>query len=179
MGVFKASATGEIKGLDADFEKIKQQFNAALGQAYGYLENGMAACLVEHIGNDVYLAYPEPEVYVRRWRKNGGLLDLDSNLKKGGAADEARIEYDPSGYSPQWENPADGDELIRRIESKNPQYEWKKDMPARPFFQNFVYEMIEGGRAENVLVDGINRADKDLGIVADGDIVRDSSEWDG
>lgn len=177
MGVFKASATGKITGLDADLEKLKQQLNAALGRTYGVLEDIMEDCLASHIEADVYSKY-DPQDYIRR-KGSGGLSDLNAYLKKGGSADEARVEYTPSGASSQWENPVDGDELIRRIESKTPQYEWKKDMPARPFFQNFVSEMIEGGRAEMTVVDWLNRIDKELDVVADGGVARDGSEWDG
>lgn len=179
MGVFKGSATCKITGLEDDLKKIEERFYAALGKAYGVLEDDMEACLGEHIAEDVYDAYPDPTVYERR-KDKGGLLDFDSNLKKGGSSDEAKIEYEPSGESEQWYHPVDGDELIRRIESRNPQYEWVKDMPERPFFQNFVAEMIEGGRAEMTLVDVMNGLDKDLGVTSyDYGVERDGNEWVG
>ena len=47
----------------------------------------------------------------------------------------------------------------------------------RPFFHNFVEEMIEGQRAESTLVAAMNAADPSLGVVADGGIIREDEDW--
>lgn len=171
--------SGRIDGLEKDLAELEKQFGRAVGVAMGVLENDMEACLREHIENDVYDQF-DPKEYIRR-RENGGLLDFGAgHLQKGGAADRARIEYTPSGEDPQWRNPANGDEMIRRIESQTPPYDWARHPGDRPFFRNFVSEMIEGGRAETVFVGAVNEADPALGVTSYGPgAERDGNEWDG
>ena len=47
----------------------------------------------------------------------------------------------------------------------------------RPFFHNFVEEMIEGWRAENTLVASMNAVDPTLSVVVDGNITRENEDW--
>lgn len=73
----------------------------------------------------------------------------------------------------------DGDELIRRIETMNPRYNWKRpDLRPRPFWQNFVDEMIDGGKAEEIFVDGMNFYASQLEVEAGGGVERESGDGD-
>ena len=51
---------------------------------------------------------------------------------------------------------------------------------ARPFFQNFVWEMVEGGSAAAELITALNMVDPTLEAAEDGTgAVRDGNEWQG
>ena len=70
----------------------------------------------------------------------------------------------------------DGDDLINRIEKKDPEYNWRRKPPKRPFFRNFVEEMLDG-RAEETLVRAMNGADPTLGMAADMGVIREEDDW--
>ena len=69
--------------------------------------------------------------------------------------------------------------MINRIEKSDPDYNWNRmrGPENRPFFRNFVEEMIEGQRAENILVASMNAADPTLSVVVDGNITRENEDW--
>ena len=69
--------------------------------------------------------------------------------------------------------------MINRIEKSDPDYNWNRMRRPenRPFFRNFVEEMIEGQRAENTLVAAMNAANPTLGLAADGNIIRENEDW--
>ena len=46
----------------------------------------------------------------------------------------------------------------------------------RPFFENFVTELVEGGRAEETLVRAMNQQDAELQIEANGYTGREGDE---
>lgn len=48
--------------------------------------------------------------------------------------------------------------------------------PPRPFFENFVTELVEGGRAEETLVRAMNQQDAELQIEANGYTGREGDE---
>lgn len=168
----KLSAT--MTGLDEDMAAMERRFAAALTGALPALKDDMAQCLAEHIQNDVYNKFT-PTEYQRRG-DDGGLADIEGNAAFVLGADSVAMDYQPSGESEQVENPLNGDALIGRIEHLNPEYDWTRKPPARPFFENFVTELIEGGRAELTLTEAMNRQDGALGVEANGYAGRDGDE---
>lgn len=178
---------GKFSGFEADLAALEMQVQNAALTAGRILQEDMRSCLTEHIVEDVYDSY-DPDYYARRM-SDGGLLDIDKNtagspppsLSASGV--EIELQYEPDGRTDGDGNEidyhVDGDDLINRIEKKNPPYNWRMAntrIPARPFFRNFVEEMI-GGRAENTMVFGMNAADPALGVAADGGVVRESEDW--
>ena len=147
---------------------------AALAAAMPALKEDMADCLAQHVQADVYDAYT-PLEYQRRG-DNGGLIDINGSADFAVGTDRVEMVYLPSGESEQAENPIYGDELISRIENRNPDYDWRRKPDKRPFFSRFVDEMIEGNRAEETVVNAMNRADPELGVTADGLVGRDGDE---
>ena len=77
--------------------------------------------------------------------------------------------YHPSGSTDGNGEPidphVDGDDLINRIEKNDPAYNWGRRPKNRPFFRNFVEEMLDG-RAEETLVRAMNGADPTLELEA-------------
>ena len=175
------SASVRITGLDEDMAALEQRFKAALAGALPVLGKDMVDCLAEHIQSDVYGADFFPTEYERRG-ENGGLLDMNGNTTVSPVGDDGiQMDYEPSGevdppnkYGDQ--DYLDGDALIGRIEHLDPPYDWTRRPPARPFFENFVTELVEGGRAEETLVRAMNQQDAELQIEANGYTGREGDE---
>ena len=70
----------------------------------------------------------------------------------------------------------DGDDLVNRIEKNDPAYNWGRRPKNRPFFRNFVEEML-GGRAEETLVRAMNGADATLELAEDAGMIREEDDW--
>ena len=169
------SLSASVTGLDEDIAGIEGRFRAALKNAMFGLKDDIAVCLIEHIEKDVYGKW-QPKDYIRRGT-DGGLADIE-NSDFSIDPDSVKLTYLPSGETDQAEFPIHGDALIGRIERREPNYDWNGHQPGnRPFFTNFLGEMIEEGRAERALVDGIKAADEELGVTADGiSTTRDGDE---
>jgi len=102
--------------------------------------------LSKHIKRDIYDKW-NPTEYERRYG-NGGLSDLSQSIHEWPVSSGRMIlEYTPSGQHPQWDYPKDGDAMISRIETGRG-YEWARHPGPRPFWQNFVDEMVNSGFAE-------------------------------
>lgn len=173
---------GKFSGFEADLAALEMQVKNAFRASRKALADDMRECLQDHIEVEVYDAF-QPTEYVRR-EGNGGLYDMKasatvySDERDGGM--NLTLLYQPSGATDgegnEIEPHVDGDDLINRIEKRNPPYNWRRKPDARPFFRNFVEEMI-GGRAEKTMVYGMNAADPTLNVAADGGVERESDDW--
>lgn len=168
--------------LEQDILQFEQKCKDAFFQAMPALAQDIIDTLSSHIQTDVYDAYT-PKSYKRR-KDNPNLGTSISDIKGSGMGsygrDNVTITYIPDGSHPQWESPASGDDLIRRIESGSG-YEWRKHPGARPFFKNTTEELFDEGRAEQFFIQAVNAAEPNLGIDYgdDFDIIRDSNDWNG
>ena len=150
IGSLRLEAEAELAKLSGIFEK-------AIAGAFGDISDELET----QITRNVYKAWPKPKKYKRRYDR-GGLLDVNryltySPVSRGdnGNNIHARVEleYAPSGDQWQWEEPAEENEFIHRVESGTG-YEWKTyDPPQRPFWRPFVYSM-EG---QSKIADAIDR----------------------
>lgn len=123
------------KELMTEFQNEEPKLQAAMQE----VADATLETLKEHIKKDVYDQW-NPTEYVRRY-ESGGLIDF-SPIHPNVGSGELTIRYQPDGSSSQWRDPASGDALIGRIESGNG-YEWRRHPGPRPFWQNFVNEMID------------------------------------
>ena len=174
---------GKFSGFEADLAALEAQVKSAFRASRKTLADDMRLCLQDHIETDVYEAF-QPTEYVRR-REDGGLADMRasatvySDERDGGM--NLTLLYQPSGATDGEGNEidphVDGDDLINRIEKKDPEYNWRRKPPKRPFFSNFVQEMVDGGRAEETLVRAMNGADPTLGMAADMGVIREEDDW--
>lgn len=164
-----------------DILQFEVELQAAITEAERSLAPAITETLYEHIQSDVYARY-EPKRYVRRsdqpYSYGGASIDdLGSNTKAKYAPLSVEIDYNPDGESDQWEHPAYGDDLIRRIEQGG-KWEWNVSMPKRPFFRNTVSELIEGGRIASTYSEAINAENPNLDFKLDGnDVWRDYDDW--
>ena len=198
--------TFEISGLetiDKDMEKINERVNTAVKKAMPTLYTKMKDLLRIHIKSDVYETYT-PKAYPRRseFPKFGTpLSDIDANSipihgddtttgfiyiptgeHRGKKADLLGEYKEPGSDAPIIPNPANGQELVERIETgKGYDYAGEHANGAylrpRPFFENFKKELIEGKAAENTLVAAMNTADPTLEVkTGGGKTIRDEND---
>lgn len=173
---------GKFSGFEADLAALEKQVKSAFRASRQQLADDMRLCLQDHVEADVYDKF-QPTEYVRR-REDGGLDDMRasatvySDERDGGM--NLTLLYQPSGAADGEGEPVDphvdGDDLINRIEKRDPEYNWRRKPPKRPFFRNFVEEML-GGRAEETLVRAMNGADPALGMAADMGVIREEDDW--
>lgn len=182
VSVVAMKIMGRFGGFEADIAALEMQVKNAFRASRKALADDMRECLQDHIEVEVYDAF-QPTEYVRR-EGSGGLYDMSasatvfSDERDGGM--NLTLLYQPSGATDgegnEIEPHVDGDDLINRIEKKEPPYNWRRKPGKRPFFRHFVEEMI-GGRAEETLVRAMNAADPALGVAADGGVVMESEDW--
>lgn len=139
------------KDLEDILEIIKASFRLGASAVRGIAKDNLERRVVE----DVYAQWV-PEKYERRYEE-GGLLDVDSGVdfktdEYGNSTAfyvNVDMNYTPNGDQWQWKHPANGDVLISRIESGSG-YEWFDHPGPRPYWTNFVKQMINsaGGFAE-------------------------------
>lgn len=174
---------GTFSGLEEDLAALEAEVKNAFRASRQTLANDMRACLQDHVYADVYDEF-QPREYVRR-RDSGGLSDMGANTTvfpdEGDGGMNLTLRYQPDGSRDGEGNEVpeavSGNDLISRIEKRDPDYNWERKPKKRPFFRNFVEEMIEGGRAENTLAAAMNAADPALEIAADGDVTREREDW--
>ena len=174
---------GTFSGLEEDLAALETEMKNAFRASRKALADDMRSCLEDHIEADVYDEF-QPQKYVRR-RDSGGLSDMQANTTvysdEGLGGMELTLLYQPDGSrdgeGSEIEDAVSGDDLVSRIEKKDPEYNWRRKPKKRPFFRNFVEEMIEGRRVEDTLVAAMNAADPALGLAADGDVTRESDDW--
>lgn len=174
---------GKFSGFEADLAALEAQVKKAFRASRKDLADDMRLCLQDHVEADVYDRF-QPTEYVRR-REDGGLDDMRasttvySDERDGGM--NLTLLYQPSGATDGEGNEidphVDGDDLINRIEKKDPEYNWRRKPPKRPFFSNFVQEMVDGGRAEETLVRAMNTAEPTLGMAEDAGMIREEDDW--
>ena len=111
------------------------EMNPALETANNAVAAAAKDALRKHIQTDVYNAWT-PKEYIR----TGGIIEGSAIESTAGPA-LMILEHFPSGASDQWESPASGDAMIARVESGGG-YEWRRHPGPRPYWTNFVDEMI-------------------------------------
>lgn len=178
-----AKIVGKFSGFEQDVAVLENQVKNAFRASRQTLADDMRLCLQDHVEYDVYSKF-QPIEYVRRG-ESGGLADMSatatvySDERDGGM--NLTLLYQPSGAADGEGEPVDphvdGDDLIDRIEKRDPEYNWTRKPPKRPFFSNFVQEMIDGGRAEETLVRAMNAAEPTLGMAADMGVIREEDDW--
>jgi len=153
MQLFNAT----IEGWET-VEEEKKQFikgvNVATRKALVYVSSELVAKLQQHIQTDVYNAYT-PRVYKRRSDNPSlGLPLPDKAYFYTPIPNNGRLEFEylPSGdhQNPDWVT-RHGDELIRQLQNGYKYIteiegeEVTKEVPARPFWDNFFEEQMNGG----------------------------------
>ena len=191
----------QFTGIDDFDAQLRAFLNTLISEIADAEESALSEAqesLKKHIVEDVYQAY-SPTVYKRRSNNNGlgtPLSDLNAYSQTippaGGNVNgklmvTSRLYYNPKGAHQvkKWSSGAsnkkgivnvDDNQLISRIEKKDPAYNWGNDaVPPRPFWQNFINEMVTNKELENAFVWAMSTKED---IVADGNIVEDPHDRD-
>ena len=172
----------KLTGADSvskEYRWWQRQVNKAAQYGLTAVGSEMTKQLQKHIQTDVYNAYA-PQSYMRRIDYGGGTpiisaKNMDLQLSKMSLT----FSYEPSGRNTRYPNSkfVDGDDLINAIE--NSDYTWKgtEHIPERHFWNNFVDDMVgASGQAEKIFVKGMNTAQPDLQVKADGNMNTDGNE---
>lgn len=164
--------------LESDVKAFKAEISAAMAKAMDDVGADMQEALARHIETDVYPAY-SPKMYERRY-DNGGLVAQARSAKVYNHGAGVSLEYKPDGTHPTvsgWHK-VDGDDLIGRIEKHSPEYNWLpkrgKQIPNRPFWQNFVDEMVDEAELERFFVNAMKAQGFEIEI--GGGIERESQD---
>ena len=165
--------------LEQDLVLFQAELAKRVGNAMNDVGADMQDALARHIETDVYNKY-SPIQYQRRSENHGlgtPLNDMQANSHIYNKGAGVTIEYKPTGAheNASW-NTANGDDLIGRIEKKNPPYFKKAQgkVPLRPFWQNFVDEMVDDGMLENFFAAAMRRQGEQ--VIEEGTIVRDAND---
>ena len=177
-----AKLVGKFNGFEQDMAALEKQVKDAFRASRPALAEEMRQCLREHVVEDVYDKLV-PEEYVRR-RGTKGLADMNasatvySDERDGGM--NLTLLYHPcvatDGNGESIYPHVDGDDLVNRIEKNDPAYNWGRRPKNRPFFRNFVEEMLDG-RAEETLVRAMNGADPTRDLAEDTGMIREEDDW--
>lgn len=136
-----------VEGLDKDIETIKSDINKKIPYALERVGAEMQASLVQHLRDDWYMGYT-PEVYMRRtdFPSLGKSIMHENTMDIHVRGNSLEFNYTPIGEypeAPEWHT-NDGDSLIESIQTGKL---WGNP-PPRPFWNNFVDEMANGGIME-------------------------------
>lgn len=170
------SVSVQASGFEEIEKEAKRLFTVSVARE---LSNAvyadMKAALEDHIREDVYREYtPKKNGYERRSKDPRRGVSLLASVEDEAYTKQldpldyttgnviAGLSYEPTGeHKDNWRwSDANGDELIGRIEKKDPKYNWEPrdgSLKERPFWQNFVTEMIEGGRFARVVEEELKR----------------------
>ncbi len=138
---------------------LQTTVNPALEKGLRLVGEDMRYDLAKHIQRDVYDQY-SPVEYQRRGDSGIKAQALDAKIYSDGA--HVTLDFKPNGSHPDegaWAERnvrvVNGDELIGRIEKNSPAYTWppvKESAKRRPFWQNFVNEMVDGNVLETYFI---------------------------
>lgn len=169
----------EVNGpgtLDDDFMAFQTALAKMVSMTIPDIGADMQDALKQRVKTDVYDAY-NPIKYKRRGDDGLGAQAEKAKIYNHGAG--LSIEYKPSGeHSHANWHTADADELISRIETKRPPYfkRAQRKVPQRPFWYNFVSEMVDDATAEFYFANAMRRLGED--IIEDKNVIRETGDGD-
>lgn len=172
----------KLQGADS----ISKEYKAFKTQVYRATQAGLMAVgseltkqLQKHIQTEVYNGY-EPLSYERRVTHGGGTPIISAkNMDMEINGMSLTFRYEPSGKNTRYPTSkyVDGDQLINAIENSKYTWDGTEDIPERHFWNHFVDEMLgANGQAEKILIKGMNNAEPDLQVKADGRIEQDRQD---
>ncbi len=137
MGFFKCTITDD-NSLNCECETVIGKIQKQIPYALETVGSEMIVDLQKHITQDWYVQY-KPKIYKRRTDAAylGKSLANKDNMNVIVKNNNLEFSYNPTGEHKKEEwHKRDGEELISFIESGD------KNIPPRPFWNNFVNEQI-------------------------------------
>lgn len=165
--MFKVEVSG-IDSLDKDYEEQLQTIDKAIPAGLSVVGNEMAAALQRHVKNDVYAAY-KPKSY-KRTGEMGDISNMTSTIDKTSNTLAFEYRFGTESARPYFK---DSDQVIAAIQDSD--YLWNvsnRDIPKRPFWDNFFNELFSDNRVDEYFARGMNQAEPELqAFAADGSVI--------
>ena len=153
-----------LDSLDKDLEEFSQKVDKAIPAGLKTVLGDFTDSLASHVQTDVYEAYA-PIDYERTGAmgdKGNMTGDISGNVLN--FLYEFSTEMKPVNKGRYYQ---DSDDVIRAVQDSD--YLWfvgRRNIPERPFWDNFVSEQLIGGQAEMSLARGMNAHDPTLQVKA-------------
>lgn len=168
-----------IDSIDKNFDAVMKEIDNAVNYGLEVVGTEMRGSLQVHIMDDVYEQY-EPEVYLRRvdYPEYGVSMMDSSNIEEQIENGRLHFSYAFSGVNTAFEGAPyykQSDKIIKAIQD-GVNYSWDVDIEPRPFWDNFVADMIDKGMAEQYLVKAMNYYDDRLQVKGDGKVIKDGND---
>lgn len=171
-----------IDSIDKDFDAVMKEIDNAVNYGLDIVKEDMKNTLQVHIIEDVYEQYT-PIIYLRRFDYPEYGESMSDGETMDGWIENGRLHffytfggwhalYPDDPYYPE------GDKIIKTIQdgTKYPSYPWGVRINPRPFWDNFVADMIDKGMAEQYLVKAMNYYDDRLQVKGDGKVIKDGND---
>ena len=128
----------------------------------------MAAALQRHVKNDVYAAY-KPKSY-KRTGEMGDISNMTSTIDKASNTLAFEYRFGTESARPYFK---DSDQVIAAVQDSD--YLWNvgnREIPERPFWDNFFNELFSDNRVDEYFASGMNQSTPSLRATAvDGSVI--------
>lgn len=165
--MFRVEVSG-IDSLDKDYEEQLQTIGKAIPAGLSVVGNEMAAALQRHVKNDVYAAY-KPKSY-KRTGEMGDISNMTSTIDKASNTLAFEYRFGTESARPYFK---DSDQVIAAVQDSD--YLWNvgnREIPERPFWDNFFNELFSDNRVDEYFASGMNQSTPSLRATAvDGSVI--------
>ena len=165
--MFRVEVSG-LDSLDKDYEEQLQTIDKAIPAGLSVVGNEMAAALQRHVKNDVYAAY-KPKSY-KRTGEMGDISNMTSTIDKSSNTLAFEYRFGTESARPYFK---DSDQVIAAVQDSD--YLWNvgnREIPERPFWNNFFNELFSDNRVDEYFASGINQSTPSLRATAvDGSVI--------
>lgn len=165
--MFRVEVSG-LDSLDKDYEEQLQTIDKAIPAGLSVVGNEMAAALQRHVKNDVYAAY-KPKSY-KRTGEMGDISNMTSTIDKSSNTLAFEYRFGTESARPYFK---DSDQVIAAVQDSD--YLWNvgnREIPERPFWDNFFNELFSDNRVDEYFASGINQSTPSLRATAvDGSVI--------
>lgn len=165
--MFRVEVSG-LDSLDKDYEEQLQTIDKAIPAGLSVVGNEMAAALQRHVKNDVYAAY-KPKSY-KRTGEMGDISNMTSTIDKSSNTLAFEYRFGTESARPYFK---DSDQVIAAVQDSD--YLWNvgnREIPERPFWDNFFNELFSDNRVDEYFASGMNQSTPSLRTTAvDGSVI--------
>lgn len=165
--MFKVEVSG-LDSLDKDYEEQLQTIGKAIPAGLSVVGNEMAAALQRHVKNDVYAAY-KPKSY-KRTGEMGDISNMTSTIDKSSNTLAFEYRFGTESARPYFKG---SDQVIAAVQDSD--YLWNvgnREIPERPFWDNFFNELFSDNRVDEYFASGMNQSTPSLRATAvDGSVI--------
>lgn len=145
-----------LESLEKDYEKQLKHIDDAIPAALNVVGSEMKALLAQYVKEDVYNAY-KPKKY-KRTGEMGDQNNMAVTVDRSSKTLTFDYHFDTKSAKPYFE---DSDDVIAAVQDSK--YLWnvdKRDIPERPFWDNFYNDLFNDDKVDDYFTAGLNSFDK-------------------